>query len=329
MRRTAAAILALGLGSGANASPLDDYTSLYGFGDSLTDAGLAYAVAGIPQSPPYAQRFTNGPVWLEYLAASEFVGETVSSYAVGGAKAAPDLDVSPDLPLQKLLFLGQDPLGLLAGTPLSPDLLRGDPGARPLAAIWAGANDLFDVIDESDFTAAADAAVEYIFETAIDLKDAGVGDFMIFNLPDLGDTPRFALYEPDLIQNATNATLYFNALLDATISDLEDENNLKVTKIDVFTPFQQIVATPQAFGFDDAATPCVAFSALNVVSVCTPAEAAERVFFDDVHPNTDVHALVAQIVIDAYEVAPVPIPAALPLAAGAFAFLFAVGRRKT
>ena len=49
----------------AQAAP---YDRLYVFGDSLLDSGNLYALAGTPTSPPYAQRFTDGPTSIEYYA---------------------------------------------------------------------------------------------------------------------------------------------------------------------------------------------------------------------------------------------------------------------
>ncbi|MBI3393045.1 MAG: hypothetical protein HY039_07635 [Nitrospirae bacterium] len=52
------------------------YNQIFVFGDSLSDDGNAYVLTGglNPPSPPYAQRFSNGPVAVEYLAAWMGVG---------------------------------------------------------------------------------------------------------------------------------------------------------------------------------------------------------------------------------------------------------------
>ena len=66
-----AAALAASAASGAAAAP---YTSIYAFGDSLSDVGNVFlATAGTPAAqplPPYADgQFSNGPVWVQTLAA--------------------------------------------------------------------------------------------------------------------------------------------------------------------------------------------------------------------------------------------------------------------
>jgi hypothetical protein len=50
----------------------DHYTGLVAFGDSLTDTGNRFAATGgtDPTSPPYdAGRWSDGPIWVEHLAA--------------------------------------------------------------------------------------------------------------------------------------------------------------------------------------------------------------------------------------------------------------------
>ncbi|RUS15153.1 GDSL lipase/esterase [Endogone sp. FLAS-F59071] len=55
------------------------------FGDSYSDSGFAYAFTNetIPISPPYAKKFSNGPVWVEYLA--QMMDLHLENYACGGA----------------------------------------------------------------------------------------------------------------------------------------------------------------------------------------------------------------------------------------------------
>src|SRR4051794_25936876 len=84
----------------ALATPLQagQFTQIVAFGDSLTDTGNLYAVTQtspsgpFPPSPYYEGRFSNGPVWVEWLALQlgvpaprPFVtGGT--NYAFGGAE---------------------------------------------------------------------------------------------------------------------------------------------------------------------------------------------------------------------------------------------------
>ena len=83
-----AVLFTAGWGLDANAKgfgngPIKD---VYVFGDSLSDNGNIYVASGgaLPPSPPYYQgRFSNGPVWVETLAA--MLGARLNDFAVGGA----------------------------------------------------------------------------------------------------------------------------------------------------------------------------------------------------------------------------------------------------
>ena len=44
------------------------YQALYTFGDSYIDSGNYFSLTGLPPSPPYARRLSNGPTAIEYLA---------------------------------------------------------------------------------------------------------------------------------------------------------------------------------------------------------------------------------------------------------------------
>lgn len=68
----------------ANSTP---FSRIIVFGDSLSDTGNLYLLSGGYPPAPYAEgRFSNGPIWVEYLAAA--LGMSLApddNYAVGGA----------------------------------------------------------------------------------------------------------------------------------------------------------------------------------------------------------------------------------------------------
>ncbi|KAG2437168.1 hypothetical protein HXX76_005832 [Chlamydomonas incerta] len=85
------------------------------FGDSLSDTGNTFRAAGVPQADLYYQgRYSNGPVWIDYLSAAvaNTTQLTVRNYAYGGATAcggagAPSATYPfiRDLPAQTAAFL--------------------------------------------------------------------------------------------------------------------------------------------------------------------------------------------------------------------------------
>lgn len=143
------------------------YSSILAFGDSLSDNGTygQYADAAAYTSPSdlYGfQRFSNGPVWVEYLA--QDLGVSIRDAAFGGATT------SWDNPAANLSYTGlQWQVANLAG-PISSDTL---------VTVWAGGNDMFNGRDPA--TAASNIA------TAIQsLIALGGRSFIVPNLSIVG-----------------------------------------------------------------------------------------------------------------------------------------------
>ncbi|KAJ2586853.1 hypothetical protein EV177_009695, partial [Coemansia sp. RSA 1804] len=68
--------------------------SLYIFGDSLSDTGRLHTMTFglVPPEPYWEGRFSNGPLWIEYLALLQ--GLQLEDYAVGASES---VDSHPDL----------------------------------------------------------------------------------------------------------------------------------------------------------------------------------------------------------------------------------------
>ncbi|MBF2019953.1 MAG: hypothetical protein IGR93_07590 [Hydrococcus sp. C42_A2020_068] len=91
----AAASIAIALGTigqlSVRATTLN-FDELVIFGDSISDVNNFYNLSGeaegsFLQPPFYAQgRFSNGPIWVEYLAQDlNFIPETIDNFALGGS----------------------------------------------------------------------------------------------------------------------------------------------------------------------------------------------------------------------------------------------------
>ncbi len=316
----AAVLAAASLASGAGAATLTErYSSFWVLGDSLSDPGNLYAATGgtRPPSPPYAGgRFSNGPVWAEGVAdVFRAAGLPAGNAAFGGATALANADAVPDLPAQ------------LAAT--APAIAAAG-GARPLAALWFGANDVLDAEGAPHVAATGRRAARAVTAGAQALADTGVRDLVVLNLPDLGATPRYALFAPEASAAASRASRAFNRTLDRGIAGLR-RDGLRVTQIDISGLFRGLIASPGRYGLSDATLPCLfpsaaAAAAFGQNPVCAPEVAQERAFFDPLHPNAVVHDRIGEIV--AAEVAPVPLPASGLMLGAALLGLGALGLRR-
>lgn len=328
MRKFLLTIAVIAAPLAAQASTVTDaFTSFWALGDSLSDNGnlpLAVFLAGRPgapispsegqaayYAPDDAPRFSNGPTFAERIAtAFEAAGRPTGNLAHGGAEAgepADPSDLTPGLAQQRQQLAGAS----------------GSFGLRPLVSILIGANDIFAGLASADPIAnalgAAIKAADAVAETASLLGTQGVGDFLIANLPDLGATPAFALFQPQARLLASAATSAYNARLAANIAGLE-ASGLNVIDLDIFGQLNGIIADPAAFGYGNTSLPCLfpnpaTAGALGQAPVCTDGESLSRLFFDALHPNGLAHAQFGQIALDrlAADLAPIPLAGSLPL----------------
>lgn len=289
-------ILAAGIAAfgavGAIASPLTDkYSSFFVFGDSLSDNGNLFAATGgnVPASPPYFDgRFSDGPVWNEgILQDFTAAGEVSANFAFGGATAVTNGDPIPDLSLQLGIFGASVPKEAL--------------GDRPLASLWFGANDILDAIAGNlDAVQAAKAAADAIGAGVRVLAGLGITDFAIWNLPEIGLTPRYQLFQTGSAGLASEASKAFNAQLDIVLAGLRDDDDLQaaginVNEVNTYGLFRDVLKTPAAFGFLDTTTPCILLGGASCDGL---------LYFDDIHPTAAAHAVLA----DTFAAA-IPLPA--------------------
>src|SRR5436190_24175588 len=93
-RAVLAAVAFASLAPAAQAQTGELVRRLYVFGDSYSDSGNGYALTKKPPSPPYAQRFTNGPTAVEVMATAWGLALRPSSDATAATDASLNFAVS-------------------------------------------------------------------------------------------------------------------------------------------------------------------------------------------------------------------------------------------
>ncbi len=287
------------------------YSQVVAFGDSLSDNGNIFALTGdeYPPSPYYDGRFSNGPVWVEYLAQDLGVG--LLDMAYGGARTYGN-------PFSKTgTATTGDEFGF---TWQVEQYLNGsfvDPNA--LYTIWIGGNDLLSTLPpESNrpFPTTLNAVVN--IGNAIDaLYEAGARDIVLMNMPNLGATPflngendglyDLPYYGEALAQGYNVALSITQALLEYYIPDLN------LYSIDVFDLMNEFIAGDY---FDNTTNMLIANLNSN----------ESYLFWDDIHPTTYAHSLIADAVYS--QVAPVPEPSTIVLMGLGLVGLAGLGRKK-
>ena len=286
------------------------FSNLYVFGDSLSDQGNLFNATGgaIPPSPPYFDgRFSNGPIWIDYLAqdlgldVNPFVGSADLTeginFAFGGATTGVENTLSLTYP--QLLGL----LGLQQQISFFTNLVPvADPNA--LYIVWAGANDYAPTDGTFVPFQNPDTTIANLSQAVTSLANVGAKNIMVVNLPDLGKQP-ISLNTPDS-ERLTALTESHNAALEDLTQSFDPSINLIL--FDVNESIEQVFATPQEFGFTNVTTPCLFVQSC----VINPNEQNQYLFWDERHPTTAAHQLVGDLalsVLNSEDPADVPEPA--------------------
>lgn len=294
------------------------FSDVYFFGDSLSDTGNALVLTGgaAPVAPYFSGRFSDGPVWTEYLAASLGHADAAKpslqgghNYAVGGARFVTGA------------YSVNDQINAFTATlPTSDGWPVGDGNA--LYVLVAGGNDMRDARsgDPAQIGAAA-AATAFDFKNALfALAARGAKHVLIANLPDLGATPEAAAL--GLTAESTQATNAFNALMGDVVS-YGRSVDLQMSFFD-FAGLSAAVRNDAltnggaVYGITNITSPCGSFQGSDG-SACSVSQ-----FSDALHPSAASHRLMAEAAF----AAAVPEPATYGMMALGLGIVGLMARRR-
>lgn len=278
-----------------------DYTSIVVFGDSLSDTGnfadLTQAKYGVRIPGPDVDytdgRFTDGDdtlpaaqkyfgVWIEQFAATlpskPLIKNSLdggTNYAYGDAmngKGTTTVNFGPSLSVN-VNNIGQQVTDYLA---TSPGINN-----KTLFAIWGGANDIIAATSADDVI---QAAIDQLINIQR-LIDAGATQFIVPNLPPIGSTP-LLIGTPASIPATAASALYNQALTTglSVLRDLNRDKHVHFVQLDVFSLFNQIVASPTRYSLTN-----VTASAQGIATI----DPDTYLFWDDLHPTTRGHNILA------------------------------------
>ena len=298
---------ALLIGSAAHAA---NFSAEYVFGDSLSDVGNVYLGSGgsEPASPYVGGQFSNGPVWVQDLAARLGLPALTpslaggSDYAFGGATTGFPSTNNPLVP-----NLTQQVDTFFSGHASAP--------SDALYTFSIGANDLFAIL-KSGLTpqqaAGAAAAALVVASEAGDLAAAGAKDLVLFDVPDLGVTPGItALGSPAASAAATALSAYFDEQVLLDLAPVEAAG-LTVFDLNTYALLDKAVQDPSAFGFSNVTDPCwtggfTGSATGGSLWSTLPAVQDTYLFWDDVHPTAAGQLLVSDAALRTLGL-PVPEP---------------------
>jgi thermolabile hemolysin len=246
------------------------FTALYAFGDSLSDTGRNPAPA-----PSYFNgRYSNGALWVEYLSAQLGLPYNASNnFAVSGSTTS-------DLATQ------------VAGLAPSTNL------QSALFAVWSGGNDFLDNVDlgvnDAGWSNVVTAAVLNLTNAITTLFTYGAREVVVVNLPNVGQTPAFSSAPAGYASYVDSKVTLFNTLLAVALTSVAQQNpGLRIYLLDANSLQNKILMAPTTFGF--TVTTIGALEDPNLTDKSFTGPGADYVFWDQIHPSTKVHAMVAAL----------------------------------
>jgi len=275
------------------------FDAIYAFGDSLTDTGNRPAPA-----PTYFQgRFSNGALWIETLSV-----QLGFDYVASNNFAESDGETADALAqVQRFVAPTNTPGGLFV--------------------VWSGGNDFIHNFakgpDDGFWNGLIAQSVANLSNAVTVLHADGARVILVPSLVDLSRIPLVLDSDfPVLLKTYLHDRVdQFNAALSVALTAITQANpDLRLITPDFHARFNELLANLSANGFTKADPGALDDSQLTDKSFTGPGQ--DYVFWDQIHPTTKAHALVAHWF---QQTLPLPVPPsrlALVASAGELQFAF-------
>ncbi|CAG8586600.1 2279_t:CDS:2 [Ambispora leptoticha] len=265
-----------------NASPINvdksRFDSFLVFGDSYSDTGNSYNLTNHTWPLPvyFKGRFSNGPIWVEYLATK--LNLTLKNYAFGGATVDSNLTQG---------FTGANFNVSVPGIVQQVDTyvatLPADAKTqKTLVSIWSVGNDYLD----TNYTVDPQKVVDRLSKAWTTLYKKNLRNFIIPNVGDFSHLPFNKNASKELLQKAQDVHVKHNFYLQKAVQSFVDTYPDVVVwnvSVDLFNIGLQ--TAPQSLtGLSDFVDPCFI---LSTGTVCP--DPTTHSFWDQFHPTTQVH----------------------------------------
>lgn len=277
------------------------FSDIIVFGDSLSDVGniynltlenpiIAETVGVTPDIPYWYGRFSNGPVWVEYVSYelglySDIPNASIPfehggiNYAHGGAETDFDLKSNwfePDF--ADLFGFGDNGIR----SQVAVHVIYGTTSPNDLIVIWGGGNDLMNgEVNTREMAINIGGLIAFMHQ------QVGATYFLVPNLPPLGQIPKYkgGVYE-DWMNSLTSQ---YNNYLGTVLDWVEATYPVTIYRPDLHGLFLNMLSDPAAYGFSNIDNP--AYDKENdVVNV----NVDSFLFWDEIHPTTKGHEIIAQ-----------------------------------
>jgi len=269
------------------------FKNIYIFGDSLHDTGnLKKLTDGeYPSNAYFEGRFSNGPVYCDYLVDTIFKKSgkriTIKNYAVGGALTSYKNGYSPkstslksQIESEKFVFDEKD-----------------------LVIVGCGANNYGFFVDIHQFPF---IHLNRLYNLADDLEscvkkiiDQGARNILLFNVPDMFMAPvkykLSILFRRLIVPFISKSLLKTNKKIRSFVDGYKKEG-VTLELFDAYKLFTEALNSPEKFGFKCSKKYIIPGLGRYDGKVSKLKEHDEYLFWDYVHPTTQGHKLLAQYI---------------------------------
>ncbi|KAJ3165105.1 hypothetical protein HDU88_004824 [Geranomyces variabilis] len=305
-----AAILVLSASSASAAAVLDTFDKIVAFGDSLSDNGNTFRLAGYPAAPYFQGRYSNGPSWVEHVANATVGTGNLTNVAYGTAyvsKAllspplnltAGEIDV-PDLTQQLQFFLGNHTAHLP-----NPN--------TTLYTLSAGASDYEYAFKQPhtkpDYKKVAGAIVAFV--QALHDSPLNATNFLVVYLPDFADLPSVKEMAANsgsqasaMLTSLHELTNYHNMVMHDGLSDLAT----KIPELQIRLMELDGLAQNSSTNFKNGISPCVTLAPNATVKSTERSKDPKNVvvcqdpdsywYWDDEQPTAAAHKMIGDLAL--------------------------------
>ncbi|WP_236687482.1 SGNH/GDSL hydrolase family protein [Chromobacterium subtsugae] len=256
------------------------------FGDSLSDNQNVYNASQwtLPnRNSWFIGHFSNGPVWVEYLASR--LQLPLYNWAIGGAGVT----------TQKLVIPG-----VVQQVQSWQQYMQQAPNYNPattLFTMWIGGNDLVN------YGSTPDKVIAGQQQALTNLIGSGARNILLLKLPDVSRAPVFQLKSGGATVAAQ--VLDYNQKLDALAVSLRQQYGVNIQVFDSYALFGDLLTNPAKYQVSNTTQSCLNIntdSSLNYMQSQSPrancGNADAFVFWDTLHPTTHTHLLLGNAVAD-------------------------------
>ena len=292
------------------------------FGASLSDPGnLQRWLRAMPREPYWNGRFSNGPIWTDYL--SRYTPLAITNLAYGGSKTSVDINHRQwFLPrmgiwLQNKWITGN--IQELVRAYLARYVWTKQSIAETVFVLSGGANNYLHRVNflssqkkqlskaqrqiffRKEILDSVQHATRDTLDVVTKLEQAGAKKIVVPTLPDLSLTPYAREYD---IQHALRLlSITHNESLKQALRDRKKKQRLALSSNErpshlvlqnITAIFEKIQVEPRRFGLRNTLEPChQGYYGLYQGTTCSKDTQDTFLWFDFLHPTTRVHCLLA------------------------------------